>query len=672
MSGRRPAVALVPLVGAGAAAVVLALVAAAAGGASAPLPLGDPGALVRVGLPVVKSLTDLASAVTVGASLLLCGGFAPAWASWRRGLTVVSAAAGAWAVLASVTLVLSGADVAGLPLTHPGFGSALSDYATTVETGRLGLWALALAGLTAMLAAAARRPSGLAWVGVSGAVALVPTGLSGHAAGPGHEVVASAWWLHALGASVWVGGLLTLLLLRPLLTADNLAAVAGRYSATAGWAYALVAFTGVAGAIPRLDGWAGLLTGYGAILAAKAVLLIGLGVAGWWHRRRILPELANRAGSGTQRAGTGADRAVSGAGAQRAFWRLAGVEVVAMGAAFGLAAALSRTAPPADALPSANPTPAEVVTGQVLPPQLSLSNLITQVSPDVLWMVVTVALAVGYARLAWRLHRRGDRWPVGRTICWFIGCVLLAYVTLGGVAVYGRVLFSMHMVGHMVLSMVVPPFLVFGAPLTLVLRGCTPRLDGSRGPREWLLIVMESRFVRLVSHPMVAAGIFTLSLVAFYFSPLFGLALTTHLGHELMMIHFLLAGYLFVFALAGVDPAPVKIGYPLKLLLLFITVAFHAFFSIALMSMDTLLQATFFSSLGWGIDALADQRDGGAIAWAVGDGPTLLLALVVGFQWARNDDRLARRNDRRADLDGDAELHAYNDMLAGLRDHEPR
>jgi putative copper resistance protein D len=50
----------------------------------------------------------------------------------------------------------------------------------------------------------------------------------------------------------------------------------------------------------------------------------------------------------------------------------------------------------------------------------------------------------------------------------------------------------------------------------------------------------------------------------------------------------------------------------------------------------------------------------------VGEIPTLLIAMVMVAQWSRSDDRDARRYDRNADRDGDAELAAYNTMLAEL------
>lgn len=634
-------------------AAVVAVVAALAVGNNRPLALGDPGPFVRWALPPVVAVTDLAAAITIGSLVLLATGLSPGRQAWGRAHQAALSAAVVWASGAAVVLILKGSETAGLPLGHPAFGEALRQYLTTVEVGQLQVWALGLAAVTAVLVAAVRGPTGLAWAAAVSVIALIPIGLSGHAAGPGHEIVSSAWWLHVFGAAVWVGGLITLIVVASSCARDGtLAAVVGRYSSMAAWAYAVVLFGGLAGAHPRLGGPSGLDSQYGLLVIAKAIVLAVLGVAGWQQRRRIISRLDT---------------------SPRLFVRLATGEIVVMGVAFGLAAALSQTAPPNPGELPSQPSPAEVATGLPLPPPMTPSRLLTEFTPDVLWIAICVALAVAYLALVVRLRQRGDNWPIIRTISWVLGCIVLLYITCGGIAVYGRVLFSAHMVAHMALSMVAPPFFVFGAPITLILRAVPARKDGSRGIREWLLAVMESRYMTVMTNPIMAGVLFTGSLIVFYYSGLFGLALRTHLGHELMMIHFLLAGYLFVFALVGIDPAPGRISHPLRLLLLFITMGFHAFFAVSLMAQTTLLQATYFSSLGWGIDALADQREGGAIAWGVGEGPTLLIALILVAQWSRSDDRAARRSDRNADRDHDADLVAYNAMLAKLseRDREP-
>jgi cytochrome c oxidase assembly factor CtaG len=215
---------------------------------------------------------------------------------------------------------------------------------------------------------------------------------------------------------------------------------------------------------------------------------------------------------------------------------------------------------------------------------------------------------------------------------------------------------------------------VLGAPVTLGLRSLKSRGDGSRGPREWLLAVTGSRFLRVLSFAPVAAVLFAGSLIAFYSTDLFELALTTHTGHELMYLHFLLVGYLFAWVLVGVDPGPHRPRYPLRLLVLFATMAFHAFFGVAVISGTTVLQPDYFGALGreWGRTLLDDQRLGGGLALGGGEIPTVLLALVLAVQWSRSDDREARRRDRAADRDGDSELTAYNQMLAGLADRDHR
>ena len=98
--------------------------------------------------------------------------------------------------------------------------------------------------------------------------------------------------------------------------------------------------------------------------------------------------------------------------------------------------------------------------------------------------------------------------------------------------------------------------------------------------------------------------------------------------------------------------------------------AFHAFFAVTLMGSTTLLQPfwfeTVFADRGWGDDPLADQRYGAALAWGVGEVPTIVLAVLVAVRWMRDDSREARRRDRRADRDGDADLAAHNEMFAAL------
>lgn len=617
-------------------------------GALAANALGDPGAFIRWGLPVVTTAVDLASAATVG-TLLLAATVLPAGKAWERAWSLAAAAAVGWTVFALLRVVLDFGSVAGVGLTTPGFGAQLQQYVVGLERGQLLLGTAAAAALTAVAVALARGPVGTGVAAAGGALALAVVSFTGHAAGANeHELAVSSLWLHLLGTAGWAGGLFALLVVAGRLGSTELTAVVPRYSRIALLGFCLVGGSGVGNAVLRLGSVGALGSRYGLVLLAKVALLVLLGWFGWVQRRRVVTRVAE-------------------ADVRGRFVRLASVELLLMGAAAGLGVALARSEPPvSDSAAVPNPTPAQVITGSPLPPPLTVGRTLTHFTPDILWAAVALFLAVTYLAGVRTLRRRGDRWPVHRVVWWLVGVVCLLYVTCGGIAVYGRVYFSAHMVQHMMLTMIAPLPLSFGAPVTLLMRTCPARHDGSRGPREWVLGLVESRWVRFFSHPLVAAVNFAGSIIVFYYTPLFGLALRTHVGHELMMIHFLLTGYLFAQAVVGVDPGAKRLPYPLRLLLLLATMGFHAFFGVTLMAATGLLEATYFSSLGTGIDLLADQRNGGALAWGIGDLPTLALAVFMAVQWARADTREAVRRDRAADRDEDAELTAYNEMLSGL------
>jgi putative copper resistance protein D len=627
-------------------------------GAQAPLAgLLDPGAAVRWGLPFARTVHDLAAALTIGA--LVLAAVALPESARPRAVRLAAGAGIVWVAAGLLVLVLTYADFAGVSLGSAGFSQQLGEFVQSFDLGRAMLTSLLLAFVVATGAALARSLTAIGWLAVLSLLAIVPLALAGHAAGSAdHEMAVDSLGAHLVAVTVWVGGLAVVLVLSGSLGRD-LPVVVQRFSSLAGWCFGIVAVSGVVNAWLRLGGFHGLTSAYGALIMIKVVALLLLGVAGLEQRQRVVGRLQ------------------SGPATRALFARLAAGELAVMGLAIGIAVALARSAPPVPDKPLGTITPAQTLTGYPLPAPLDAARWFTVWRVDPLWLALA-ALGVGwYLVSVRRLARRGDAWSVLRTVSWVAGAAVLVYATSGGPGVYGRVLFSAHMLEHMTVSMVVPPLLVLGAPVTLALRTSTARRDGTRGWREWLLVVVHSRALRFLGHPLVAAAIFMGSLVAFYYSPLLLLAMKTHTGHVLMNLHFLLAGYLFASVLIGVDPGPKRPVYPLRLVLLLVTLSFHAFFGLALMSSTSLLAIdhhkdqtgpaqSFFQEVErpWGAAPLADQQTGGAIAWGVGDVPSLLLALGIAVAWSRADDREARRKDRAADRDGDAELAAYNAELA--------
>ncbi|MFG2475654.1 cytochrome c oxidase assembly protein [Streptomyces fagopyri] len=282
-----------------------------------------------------------------------------------------------------------------------------------------------------------------------------------------------------------------------------------------------------------------------------------------------------------------------------------------------------------------------------------------------------VACLVGLGLYGWgvvRLARRGDKWSAGRTVSFVVGVLTVMLMMCTSLNDYGMVMFSVHMVQHMVISMLSPILILLGAPITLALRALpVAARRGTKGPRELLLMFLHSRYMRIITHPAFTIPLFIASLYGLYFSPVFDFLMGSKTGHTLMMCHFLAVGLVFFWPIMGVDPGPHRPGYLLRMLELFAGMPFHAFFGIALMMASTPMVETYKNPpASLAIDALTDQNAAGGIAWAFSEIPSVLVLLALLFQWYGSEQRQARRTDRAADRDGDKELAAYNAYLASL------
>ncbi|WP_432034873.1 cytochrome c oxidase assembly protein [Streptomyces cucumeris] len=283
--------------------------------------------------------------------------------------------------------------------------------------------------------------------------------------------------------------------------------------------------------------------------------------------------------------------------------------------------------------------------------------------------LVGCVVALGlYGWGAARLWRRGDAWPVGRLVSFALGVLTIAITMCTGLNDYGMVMFSVHMVQHMIISMVSPILLLLGAPVTLALRALPAAGRGRKGPRELLVALLHSRYMRIITHPAFTIPLFIASLYALYFTPLFDFLMESKPGHVAMMIHFLAVGLVFFWPIMGVDPGPHRPGYVMRMLELFAGMPFHAFFGIALMMATEPMIGTYeHPPASLGIDALSDQNAAGGIAWAFSEIPSVIVLVALVYQWYKSDQRQARRADRTADRDGDQELAAYNAYLASLQ-----
>jgi putative copper resistance protein D len=469
-----------------------------------------------------------------------------------------------------------------------------------------------------------------------------------HAASSGsHMLVVGSLVIHVIALSLWVGGIFAIAFLS---STDRVIAVP-RFSQLALWSAIAVVLSGVINAWARLNFVAAWDSAYARVVIAKSIATIVLIGFGYLHRKNLQKKSEINWIS---------------------FGRLLTVEALIMGITVVMGTWLSSNASP-DRPGKQEFNAALSIVGINTPGEPTLTRILFGYEPNSLVIGVLVLLVALYIKGVVVLTKRGDKWPVGRTVAFALGISSVDFATSGGLGLYANFSFSYHMISHMVIGMIAPIGLVLGAPITLALRTLPQaRNSQERGIRGSLIAVLHSKIGIVFTNPIVALVIFDGSLFALYFTDLFAMMMASHVGHLLMTLHFLAAGYLFFSVIIGVDPNPRKIPHLLRIVVLFAAMSIHAFFSVALMSTTTLIDKGYYASLQtpWISDLLADQKLGGSIGWAMGEVPILLALIATFIQWMRDDSRESKRLDRNiarsAAMGQPDELADYNLYLQQL------
>ncbi|WNY33412.1 cytochrome c oxidase assembly protein [Curtobacterium flaccumfaciens] len=372
-------------------------------------------------------------------------------------------------------------------------------------------------------------------------IGLIPLAQQGHAAGTAsHDAAVTALGLHLVGAALWVGGLVMLVLLRGVLPGDRLAAVVARYSSIALGCFVLVAVSGTASAQIRVGALSNLFTLYGTLVLVKIGAIVAMGVLGAVQRRRAIRALTTSPGR------------------QRPFWTLIVVELAVMGVASGFAAALGRTATPVDQIAlskTTDPSPAELLTDDLLPHAPGAWGWLTQWNIDLFWLMAAVLLAATYVAGVGRLRRSGVRWPARRSIAAALAIVSLVVATSGSLHQYDRFLISANVGAHVLLGLVVPALVWAAAPVALIRAAVHPRHDDSTGVREWTDVIVEHPSVRYLAQPFPAFLLAAAVWWAFFATDAVRWSVSDPTGRTVSDAVFLLVGLLAVPTLC--TPVPV-------------------------------------------------------------------------------------------------------------------
>ncbi|MEJ4113035.1 cytochrome c oxidase assembly protein [Corynebacterium kroppenstedtii] len=312
----------------------------------------------------------------------------------------------------------------------------------------------------------------------------------------------------------------------------------------------------------------------------------------------------------------------------------------------------------------------DVFLGYPLPHPPNALRLITTFRFDFFLGTASIVIAGLYIWGFTHVRRQGIEWPTSRLVWWLTGCASLLMGTSAGLQAYSAAMMSVHMGNHMMLNMYAPVMLVLGSPLTLMLRALptSPRGVTLTSPRQWTTSLIHSGFSRVVTHPAFTFIMFVASLYIVYFTPLWGEFAKYHWWHLFISIHFTISGYLFFWTIIGDDPGPRRMPHIARLGLLLGAMPFHAFFGIAMMTLDNVIAEKFYGqlSIDWLHNRLTDQRLAGAVAWGLSEVPILIVAIALGVQWYRSDQKEAKRMDRWGDEGKTDELDAYNQMLQNI------
>ena len=553
-----------------------------------------------------------------------------------------------WVLGQGLNILTTLANILGTSLSGALDPTSLRSFISQIDLGKYMFVQLALALLICSAVSRIRTVAAANALLLLSLVGVIAPIFASHSASSGsHALAVGSLIVHVVALTFWVGGLIAI----TVLSATDRAIALPRFSSLSLWAVIAVVVSGSANAWARLNFQSAWNSNYARIVILKVLLTSVLIYLGYLNRRHL---------SGKWQISL------------KNLTRLLFIEVSIMLVTILAGARLSNMQPPLRS-ESSILDPGLAIAGIPTPAAPNLWRVISLYDPDALMIGVLITAVALYIKGVVILSRRGDKWPVGRTVAFALGISVIDYATSGGLGVYAKFSFEYHMIAHMALGMIAPIGIVLGAPITLALRTLPQgRNQDERGVRGTLIALLHSKPAGIVTNPIVILALFDGSLFVLYMTPLFGNMMPSHLGHLVMNIHFLLAGILFFHVIIGIDPNPRKVPHLVRIVILFAAMSIHAFFAIALISTSTVIDQGYFASLQtpWNLDLLADQHAGGSIAWAMGEIPILMALVATFIQWMRDDNRETKRIDRNetrmAAMGEPDELAQYNAYLTSL------
>jgi putative membrane protein len=263
-----------------------------------------------------------------------------------------------------------------------------------------------------------------------------------------------------------------------------------------------------------------------------------------------------------------------------------------------------------------------------------------------------LVVAVAWLRIVRRIDRAHPANPVPRrrTIAFLAGLAAIAVALLSGIEAYDTTLFSIHMVQHLLLTLVAAPLIALGAPITTLLRASSPVVR-----HRIILPILHSRVMKVLSFPVVAWLVFAGVMWGTHFSPLFDASLENPLLHDLEHALYLGAGLLFWWPAVGLDPSPWRMPHPVRVMYVFLQMPQNTFLAVTILDSSVVLYRHYATlTRAWGPTVLEDQQIAGGLMWITGDVLFLLGLAAILAGWMAHEQHQERATDRRLDAEREA------------------
>ncbi|WP_406641250.1 cytochrome c oxidase assembly protein [Amycolatopsis sp. WGS_07] len=272
-------------------------------------------------------------------------------------------------------------------------------------------------------------------------------------------------------------------------------------------------------------------------------------------------------------------------------------------------------------------------------PPLSGSTLFTAWTLDVPAVLVALALGVGYVAAA-----RRQEWAAARTTAFLAGLATLVLVTCSFLGVYDTTLFWVRATQNTVLLMVTPLLLALGAPVTLLMRTASPRLAA------WLRTHGRGPFAQFITFPLSVTVVLIAPFLIIYLTPLYELSLDSAVVGGFVRVALVLAGFLCFYSRVQLDPTPRDGSHLVSVWISFAEVVFDGALGLVLW-LGPLLAPAHYDAVhrDWGPDRRTDQIIGAGVLWIGGDVAGLPFVGALFIRWARDDEKRAKRLDRKLD-----------------------